>query len=342
LQWAQNVLSFISSSGELDRTSFSAFLGSELPLDALIKFVFLLYDTDGSGTFSKTEFTALLTDIKHHPSIKTLAALFDTPLSLEDFKRTIITANLSYLFCDHATILFRFANSFRSANSSANKNASTLICKSYIASLPACGVVGKRYPTVFRYMLFSLTLIYLTTTIALILYVIFVAHPGLSAYYVSARVGGLLINFNLLLLLGAFLSRYLFPLVPIAMNANELHAAVGFSLMIWAAIHTIGWLTHYANETGLGKSTPNITGFVLLAILAAMTLTGFRRRQSFRAFYYAHRLQYVFWVLLYFHSARPILFFCVPLSLYALYLLKLGMTKCQTTCTCVCAFALER
>ena len=312
-------------------------------------FAFSLYDTDGNNVISTQEFSQLLKDnsqvcVSDHttpypnpntspahapfcrPAIKVLLPLLrDRELTFQEFATFIFNHELLYLIADISVTLFS-SFSYNQGNT-----ANTASFASSFASIPylfnACFIGRSRSPTTSRIHLFVLSIVYWATMVALAASIFFSDSTANLPFAIQmARIGGILINVNNLLLLLPFFP-YFTPAI-LKLYRIEIHVSLGTVLVLASLLHVCGWITYYLAATSPFELTPTImSGIILVLLLSLMFVSALRRSTAFRNFFVIHRLQYLYWALAAIHAPRPYLFFAGPLFLYALYVVLLAFNS---------------
>ncbi len=337
--WAENLCRLISpQEANLTRACIASFLILRATSRERLFFAFSVYDLDGSGGVSEIEFATLLectntqnqakpiisaafklfnksmtcvflrqTTPRTAPENQTLTPTFYLPTSFDEFTAIVEKMDIAYLFDDSALLLFRFSE----------KPIVTVQRKTWCAffsSQPACFLGPRMQPSVFRLQLLFISIFFWIGAALLAVYI--------SAIYSSqpfgiriARLGGLLLEMCNVLVLSPFVLRLGIPnFLCVSLHEKEIHRSLGVMMLAFTILHVIGWGMYYSTITQFeltmpeyGAKTVNVTGIVLFVMLLFISLTALFRGTSctsYRVFLKVHKLHYIFWVLLGFHSAR--------------------------------------
>uniref|UniRef100_A0A8W8NWX5 NADPH oxidase 5 n=1 Tax=Magallana gigas TaxID=29159 RepID=A0A8W8NWX5_MAGGI len=324
-------------------------LANGAPVEKL-KFVFDVYDIDGSGSIEREELKTILTTCMEESSLflgeDHLNDLTDVMFDAAEKDRTG-----SMTFDDLRQVVEKHPSVMENLTLSATQWLKT-------SGPPKKEEKSWRHKltwTYFRNNLRKIVFILLFAAIQLIITIYTImavlekssSDPAYTAIRIFASVGGMLLNFNCMFVLVLVLrkchsllrSTPLAAILPLDQHIT-FHKMVGAAIGVSAAIHVGGHIAHavyvqtvtpeknmtavdilFTQKANMGwvAGTAYITGWPILGILIIMTICSLpfvRRGGHFEVFYWTHMLYVPFWILLIIHAEVFWYYLVLPLTMF--------------------------
>eukprot|EP00105_Crassostrea_gigas_P046632 XP_019930780.1 PREDICTED: NADPH oxidase 5 [Crassostrea gigas] len=324
-------------------------LANGAPVEKL-KFVFDVYDIDGSGSIEREELKTILTTCMEESSLflgeDHLNDLTDVMFDAAGKDRTG-----SMTFDDLRQVVEKHPSVMENLTLSATQWLKT-------SGPPKKEEKSWRHKltwTYFRNNLRKIVFILLFAAIQLIITIYTImavlekssSDPAYTAIRIFASVGGMLLNFNCMFVLVLVLrkchsllrSTPLAAILPLDQHIT-FHKMVGAAIGVSAVIHVGGHIAHavyvqtvtpeknmtavdilFTQKANMGwvAGTAYITGWPILGILIIMTICSLpfvRRGGHFEVFYWTHMLYVPFWIILIIHAEVFWYYLILPLTMF--------------------------